>query len=152
MEHRNNQPDLMTTLQFIKKFSILLLGSLFVQIVVWAIYSYLQLDTLFCGISVLVTALLYHCIQLEKETGLSRISVFFAIIFTPFLIGAIATVYILVSYPDFSQTGSSSLLQLVSLYGARLTINGAILLLFSLADAFYLKERQKNKQSRHYSD
>lgn len=149
MEQKNNQPDFMTALQFIKRFSILLLGSLFVQIVMWAIYSFLQLDTLFCGISVLVTALLYHCIQLEEETGLSRISVFFATILAPFLIGAIATVYILVFYPDLSQTGGSSLLQLVSLYGARLTINGAILLLFSLADAFYLKEHQKKKQHHH---
>ena len=148
MEQRNNQPDFMTIWQSVKRFSLLLLGSLFVQIVIWAIYSYLKLNIVLCGISALVTAMLYHGIQLEKETGLSRVGVFFATIFTPFLMGAIATVYILVCYPDLSQTGGSALLQLISLYGARLTINGVILLLFAFADAFYLKGRGQKQTAQ----
>ncbi len=146
MEQTTNRTDFTTILQSVKRFSLLLLGSLFVQIVVWAIYSYLKLNIFLCGVSALVTAMLYHGIQLEKETGLSRVGVFFATILTPFLLGVIATVYILMRYPDLSQTGGSELLQLISLYGARLTINGVILLLFALADAFYLKGRQ-GKQS-----
>ena len=146
MEQKKNRTDVTTILQSVKRFSLLLLGSLFVQIAVWAIFSYLELNMFLCGVSALVTAMLYHGIQLEKETGLSRVGVFFATILTPFLIGVIATVYILVQYPDLSQTGGSEMLQLISLYGARLTINGVILLLFALGDAFYLKGHE-SKQS-----
>lgn len=146
MKQKNNQLDFVAILRFVKKILLLLLGSLFVQIVMWAIYSYLKLDIVFCGISALVTAILYHGIQLEKGMELSRVSVFFATILVPFFIGIVATVYILVQYTDLSQTGGSELLQLVSLYGARLTINGAILLLFALADAFYLKIRGEKQK------
>ncbi len=146
MKQKNNQLDFVAVLRFVKKILLLLLGSLFVQIAMWAIYSYLKLDIVFCGISALVTAILYHGIQLEKGMELSRVSVFFATIFVPFFIGIVATVYILVQYTDLSQTGGSELLQLVSLYGARLTINGAILLLFALADAFYLKIRVEKQK------
>ncbi len=148
MRQTTNRTDFTTILQSVKRFSLLLLGSLFVQITVWAIYSYLKLNIFLCGVSVLVTAMLYHGIQLEKETGLSRIGVFFATILTPFLLGVIVTVYILVQYPDLSQTGGSEMLQLISLYGARLTINGVILLLFALGDAFYLKGRQSKQSSQ----
>ncbi len=145
---KKNPTDITTILQSVKRFSVLLLGSLFVQIAIWAIYSFLKLDIVLCGISVLVTAMLYHGIQLEEETGLSRVGVFFATILTPFLIGLIVTVYMLICYPDLSQTGGSELLQMLSLYGARLTINGVILLLFAFADSFYLKDRAE-KQKRY---
>lgn len=139
--------DVTTVLQFVKRFSVLLLGSLFVQIAVWAIYSFLELNMFLCGISVIVTAMLYHGIQLEEETGLSRKGVFFATILTPFVIGAAVTIVMLMRYPDLSQTGGSPLLQMISLYSARLTINGVVLLLFAFADSFYLRNRIKQRAS-----
>ncbi len=144
---QKKQLDVTTILQSVKRFSVLLLGSLFVQIAVWAIYSFLELNMLLCGISVIVTAMLYHGIQLEEETGLSRKGVFFATILTPFVIGAAVTVVMLMRYPDLSQTGGSPLLQTVSLYGARLTINGVVLLLFAFADSFYLRNRIRQQAS-----
>lgn len=132
-------------LQCIKRFSVLLLGSLFVQIVIWAIYDFLELNMLLCGISVIVTALLYHGIQLEEETGLSRKGVFFAVILVPFIISVIVAVIMLTQYPDISQTGGAPMLELVSLYAARLVINGIVLLLFAFADSFYLRGRIKQE-------
>ena len=136
-------------LQYVKRFAALLLGSLFVQIAAWAAYDFMELNMFMCGISVIVTALLYHGIQLEEGTGVSRKSVFFAAILVPFLLGVILTIVMLTQYPDLSQigveSGNEKMLNLISLYSARLVINGAVLLLFAFADSFYLRGRAKNE-------
>lgn len=147
-QRKENRFSATEIVQCVKRFSVLLLGSLFVQIVIWAIYDFLKLNMLFCGISVIVTALLYHGIQLEKETGLSRKGVFFAVILLPFLMSAISAIFMLIQYPDISQTGGAVMLELISLYSARLVINGIVLLLFAFADSFYLRGRiKKTEQS-----
>ena len=144
---QKKQLDVTKILQSVKRFSVLLLGSLFVQIAIWAIYSFLELNMFLCGISAIFTAMLYHGIQLEEETGLSRRGVFFATILTPFLMGVVVTVIMLVRYPDLSQTGENPLLQTISLYSARLTINGVVLLLFAFADSCYLRNRISRQAS-----
>ena len=122
-----------------KQFAILLLGSVFVQVFCWAMYDYLKLKIWMCGLSVIVTALLYHFLQKEEETGLSRRNVFFAVILAPFLLGALVTVIQLIKYPNLtllsaSLDGVSPLTEKISLFATRLAINGVILLIFAAFD------------------
>ena len=140
-------------MMYVKRFVVLLLGSLFVQIVLWAFYSYLELPMLMFATSAVVTALLYHGIQMEEETGLSRKAVFFAGILIPFFLSLLITIGCLIRYPNLTLLGAnadevSPMTELIALVSARLLINGVLLLLFALADAFYLRgKHKKSKQS-----
>ena len=51
--------------QMLKKWICVFLGSLFVQIFFWAIYSLLEMRVWMCGLSAIVSALLYHFLQKE---------------------------------------------------------------------------------------
>lgn len=132
----------------IKAFLLVLLGSLFVQVFCWAMYSYLELNTWLCGLSVIVSAILYHYIQIEEQTGISRRSVFFAAILLPFLLAVLVTVIQLVKYPSLnllsaSLDGVSPLTELTSLYAARLMLNGIVLLIFAAADRAFLAGKRE---------
>lgn len=131
--------------EIIKKSILVFLGSLFVQIFCWAMYSVLEMGIWMCGLSVLVTALLYHFLQVEEQTGLSRRNVFFAAILAPFLLGVIVTVVQLVKYPSLNLLGASldgvsPLTETVSLYMTRIAVNGVILLLFAAVDRSFLRK------------
>lgn len=141
------------TSEKVKRFILVFLGSLFVQIFCWAMYSYFKFDIWLCGVSAVITALLYHFIQLEEQTGLSRKGVFFAWILVPFVLSAAVTVYQMIRYPQLSLNGAaidgvSPMTELISLYAARLIVNGAVLLLFAAADAVYLKNRTPKERRR----
>lgn len=145
------------TSEKVKRFILVFLGSLFVQIFCWAMYSYFKLDIWLCGVSAVITALLYHFIQLEEKTGLSRKGVFFAGILVPFVLSAAVTVYQMVKYPQLSLNGAlidgvSPITELISLYAARLIVNGAVLLLFAAADAVYLKNHTPKERRRDEED
>ena len=125
--------------QMLKKWICVFLGSLFVQIFFWAIYSLLEMRVWMCGLSAVISALLYHFLQLEQQTGLSRRNVFFAAIVAPFLLALTVSVMQLVRHPNLSLLsaeldGVSPLTETVSLYAARLVINGILLLIFAAAD------------------
>lgn len=137
----------------IKRFMLVFLGSLFVQIFCWAAYSYLKLSIWFCALSAVITALLYHFVQKEEQTGISRRSVFFAAILTPFLLSTAVTVVQLVKYPQLSLLsasldGVSPMTELTSLYAARLMLNGIVLLLFAAADKAFLAEKGEKHGAR----
>ncbi len=126
-----------------KRFILVVLGSLFLQIFCWAMYSYFEMSIYLCGLSAVITALMYHALQIEEQTGLSRKGVFFAAILTPFLLSAAVTVYQLIRYPQLnllsaSLDGVSPFVELTSLYAARLVINGVVLLIFSAFHKIYL--------------
>ena len=121
--------------QMLKKWICVFLGSLFVQIFFWAIYSLLEMRVWMCGLSAVISALLYHFLQLEQQTGLSRRNVFFAAIVAPFLLALTVSVMQLVRHPNLSLLsaeldGVSPLTETVSLYAARLVVNGILLLIF----------------------
>lgn len=125
--------------QMLKKRICVFLGSLFVQCFFWAVYSLLEMRIWMCGLSAIVSALLYHFLQKEEQTGLSRRSVFFAAIPAPMLLGTAITVMQLVRHPNLNLLsaeldGVSPLTETVSLYAARLMINGVLLLIFAAAD------------------
>lgn len=125
--------------QMLKKWICVFLGSLFVQIFFWAIYSLLEMRVWMCGLSAVISALLYHFLQTEEQTGLSRRNVFFATIFAPFLLALTVSVMQLVRHPNLSLLsaeldGVSPLTETVSLYAARLVVNGILLLIFAAAD------------------
>lgn len=125
--------------QMLEKWICVFLGSLFVQIVFWAIYSLLEMRVWMCGLSAVISALLYHFLQTEEKTGLSRRNVFFAAILAPFLLALTVSVMQLVRHPNLSLLsaeldGVSPLTETVSLYAARLVVNGILLLIFAAAD------------------
>lgn len=137
----------------VKKFILVFLGSLFLQIFCWGMYTYLEMSIWLCGLSAVVTAILYHFLQIEEETGLSRRSVFFAAILLPFLISGAVTVVQLVKYPQLSLLsaaldGVSPMTELVSLYATRVLLNGIPLLIFAAVDKAYLA----GKGERHAKD
>ena len=138
---KNNSPRI--TAEACKRFGMVLCGSLFVQIFCWAMYSYLSLNIWMCGLSVIVTALLYHFIQVEEQTGLSRRNVFFAGILAPFVLSAIITVVMMIRHRNLQHLGAnldgvSEFTETVSLYAARLLINGVILLIFACIHGVYM--------------
>lgn len=125
--------------QMLKKWICVFLGSLFVQIFFWAIYSLLEMRVWMCGLSAVISALLYHFLQTEEQTGLSRRNVFFAALVAPFLLALTVSVMQLVRHPNLSLLsaeldGVSPLTETVSLYAARLVVNGILLLIFAAAD------------------
>ena len=132
--------------QMMKKWICVFFGSLFIQIFCWAMYSLLEMQIWMCIIPAVVTALLYHFLQTEEQTGLSRRNVFFAAILIPFLLAVTVTVTGLVRYPNLSLLsaeldGVSPLTETVSLYAARLSINGILLLIFAPIDRAFRKNR-----------
>ena len=140
--------------QMLKKWICVFLGSLFVQCFFWAIYSLMEMHVWMCGLSAVITAILYHFIQKEEQTGLSRSNVFFAAILLPFLLAATVTAVQLVRYPNLNLLsaeldGVSPLTETASLYAARLCINGILLLLFAAADRAFLQNRQTKEEIRH---
>ncbi|MBR5372052.1 MAG: hypothetical protein IK130_07540 [Oscillospiraceae bacterium] len=142
---QREKPD--SAWETVRRFLLTACGSIFVQVFCWAIYSYLSMSTWMCGLSVLFTALLYHFVQLNEETGLSRRNVFLAAILLPFLLGAGITVHHLFRYPQLNLLGAeldsvSPLTETVSLYAARLLINGVILCIFAAADRIFRKDRE----------
>lgn len=143
----------MSRFETVKRWILVMLGSLFLQIFCWAVYTKLSLSIWMCGLSAVMTALLYHFIQLEEQTGLSRRNVFFAGILAPFLIAAAVSVTGLVRHPNVTLLGAaldgvSPIAELTALYSARLLINGVVLLIFAAADHFYLRERQGKQKVR----
>ncbi|MBQ8920908.1 MAG: hypothetical protein IJ060_01940 [Oscillospiraceae bacterium] len=137
----NQKPRI--TAEACKRFGMVLCGSLFVQIFCWAMYSYLSLNIWMCGLSVIVTALLYHFLQVEEQTGLSRKNVFFAAILVPFLLSAVITVILMYRHRNLQHLsanldGVSEFTELISLYATRLLINGAVLLIFAAVHSVYL--------------
>ena len=138
----------LTGLDYVKHFALVVVASLFVQITIWAIYSHLNVGAMFSASSALISALLYHGIQLEENIGLRRRTVFFAAILVPFILGVVGTVYLFFDNPNLTlynaeADGVSPMVELIALYATRLTINGVILLLFALADGIYLKNRSE---------
>lgn len=136
-----------------KRFIWVFLGSLFLQIFCWAMYSVLSLRIWLCGLSAVITAILYHFLRKEEQTGLSRKGVFFAAILLPFLLGLTVTVVQLVKYPQLSLLsasldGVSPLTELISLYAARLTLNGIPLLIFAAIDRAFLAGKGERDESR----
>lgn len=128
-----------------KRFLLTALASIFVQVFCWAVYSYLSLSIWMCGISALTTAILYHFIQLGGETGLSRGAVFCAAVLVPFLLGICITGMQMMKYPQLNLLGAeldnvSPLTETVSLYAARLSVNGVILCIFAAADRIFRKK------------
>jgi len=131
-------------------------GSLFIQIFCWAMYSYFSLNIMFCGISAIVTAMLYHFLQIEEQTGLSRKNVFFAAILSPFAIALVLTVWVMLRHHNLQHLsaeldGVSPMTETVSLYAARLVINGAVLMLFAAVHSIYLQNHPP-KQKEDHSD
>ena len=133
----------------VKRFLLTLLGSLFVQCVCWAVYDYLGMNIWMCGLSALITAVLYHFVQREEETGLSRWGVYYAAILTPFLLGAVLTFMFLTRYMrlGLTQEGVSTLSGIVSLYAARLAVNGIPLTVFALIDRVFLAGKGKQHEA-----
>jgi len=137
----------------VRQFLLAACGSIFVQVFCWAIYSYLSMNIWMCGLSALVTALLYHFVQTDEETGLSRRNMFFAAILIPFLLGAGITVYQMIRYPQLNLLGAeldnvSPLTETVSLYAARLSVNGVILCLFAAADSIFRRNRAQEQNGK----
>ena len=137
-----------------KRCIFVLIGSLFLQIFCWAVYSKLSMSVWMCGLSALVTALLYHFIQVEEQTGLSRKNVFIAGILLPFLLAAAVCVTGLLRHPGMTLLGAnldgvSPLTEAVALYAARLLLNGAVLILFAAADHAYLRGRHGSQRVRN---
>lgn len=137
----------------LKKWISVFLGSLFVQIFFWAIYSVMELRIWMCGLSAVISAMLYHAVQKEEQTGLSCRNVFFAAILLPFLLAAAVTVTQLFRHPHLSLLsaeldGVSPLTETVSLYAARLDINGILLLIFAAADRAFRQNRQDREEIR----
>ena len=124
--------------QILKKWICVFLGSLFIQVFFWALYSLLEMRVWMCGLSAVVSAMLYHFLQKEEQTGLSRRNVFFAAI---------------MRYPNLNLLsaaldGVSPLTETVSLYAARLTVNGILLLIFAAFDRTFLQNRQNREVIR----
>lgn len=140
--------------EYVKRFLLTVLGSLFVQCLCWAIYDYLGLSTWLCGLSAVITAVLYHFIQREEETGLPRGGVFCAAILTPFLLGVTVTVAVFLRHPQIMNTsaaldGVSPFTETLSLYSARLLINGLALMLFALIHAIWTASHPPKERERH---
>lgn len=137
-----------------KRFFLTLLGSLFVQCFCWAIYDYLKLSVWLCGLSAVVTAVLYHFVQREEETGLTRAGVFYAAILTPFLLSAIVTVLMLINHPQMTNLsaavdGVSQTTELISRYSARLLLNGIALLIFAGIHAVWTAAHPPKEREQH---
>lgn len=149
-----DQSAVLSPAETAKRFGLMLLGSLFVQIFCWAAYSYLKMSTWFCPLSVLITAILYHFIQLEEQTGLSRKQVFISAILLPFLMSAGMTCFQLTQHRNLNLLGASldgvsRTTETVSLYSARLLLNGVLLLIFAAADAAYLANHTVKEPAQH---
>ena len=137
--------------EILKKCIFVFLGSLFLQIFCWAMYSLLEMSIWMCGLSFIMTALLYHFLQVEEQTGLSRSGVFFAAIIAPFMLSVTVSVIQLAKYPNLNLLGASldgvsPLTESVSLYAARLVINGILLLIFAPIDRTFLRSREKSHE------
>lgn len=135
----------------LKKFMTVCTGSIFIQVFCWAMYDFLKMQIWMCGLSVILSAILYHFLQIEEQTGLSRRKVFFASILTPFLLGLLITVAGMLRHPNLNLMGASldgvsPMTELISLYAARLVINGIILLFFAAADSVYLRAHAEEKK------
>ena len=134
-----------------KSFAAVFAGSLFVQIFCWAMYSYLSLSIWLCGLSAVVTAVLYHFLQAEEQTGLSRRNVFFAAILSPFVMALAVTVLTMYRHRNLQHLGAaldgvSPLTETVSLYAARLVINGVLLTVFAPIDRMLRREEPKKDE------
>lgn len=134
----------------IKRFLQIVAGSIFVQMFFWALYSKLELGTGLCGISALAAAMLYHYLQAEEQTGLSRRNVFFAAVLTPFAAALAITVTQFVRHPNLTLLradldGVSPMTELVALYAMRLAINGAVLVVFAAVDALWLRGKAQKE-------
>lgn len=143
----------MTRGEIFKKCILVFLGSLFLQIFCWAMYSVLEMRIWMCGFSVIVTALFYHFLQTEEQTGLSRRNVFFAAILAPFLLSVIVTVVQLCKYPNLNLLsaaldGVSPMTEIISLYMTRVMINGVLLLIFAAVDRAWLRNRTPKERAR----
>lgn len=135
----------------VKPFLEVTLGSLFIQIFAWAMYSVLEMNVWFCGLSVVVTALLYHFLQKEQNTGLSRKCVFFAGILIPFLLALIVTAAGLIRHPNLmllsaSLDGVSPLTEVIALYATRLLLNGVVLMVFAWVDRTFLQGEEQTDE------
>ena len=140
----------------VKRCILIFLGSLFLQIFCWVMYSLLEMRIWMCGLSALVTALLYHFMQTEEQTGLSRKNVFFAAILAPFVMSLAVTVIQLWKYPNLSLLsasldGVSPMTETVSLYATRLAMNGVILLIFAAIDRAFLRKPKKEQKDEKSS-
>ena len=140
----------------VKRCILIFLGSLFLQIFCWVMYSLLEMHIWMCGLSALVTALLYHFLQTEEQTGLSRKNVFFAAILAPFVMSLAVTVIQLLKYPNLSLLsasldGVSPMTETVSLYATRLALNGVILLIFAAIDRTFLRKPKKEQKDEKSS-
>ena len=134
-----------------KSFAAVFAGSLFVQIFCWAMYSYLSLSIWLCGLSAVVAAVLYHFLQAEEQTGLSRRNVFFAAILSPFVMALAVTVLTMYRHRNLQHLGAaldgvSPLTETVSLYAARLVINGVLLTVFAPIDRLFRREEPKKDE------
>ena len=134
-----------------KSFAAVFAGSLFVQIFCWAMYSYLSLSIWLCGLSAVVSAVLYHFLQAEEQTGLSRRNVFFAAIMSPFVMALAVTVLTMYRHRNLQHLGAaldgvSPLTETVSLYAARLVINGVLLTVFAPIDRMLRREEPKKDE------
>ena len=141
----------MNRTETVKRWIFIFAGSLFLQIFCWVIYSRLRMTVWMCGLSALVTALLYHYIQKEEQTGLSRRGVFSAGILAPFLTAGAVCVTGLLRHPNMTLLGAqldgvSPMAETAALYSARLLLNGVFLLLFAAADRVLLRKQKSGKE------
>ena len=133
----------LTPAESAKRFFLVLLVSLFVQVFCWVAYDKLNMNVWLCALPAVIAALLYHFVQLEQKTGLSRKAVFAAAILLPVLLSGGITVVQMLRYNSLNLYGAeadgvSPLTETVSLYTARLLISGALLLVFSVFDALWI--------------
>ncbi|MBQ5334401.1 MAG: hypothetical protein J6Z45_00475 [Oscillospiraceae bacterium] len=138
------------------RFLAVLAGSLFVQLFCWAVYDRLRLTVWLCGLSAVMTAVLYHFVQAEQGTGLSRKAVFCAAILLPALCSAAVTVTLLTRHSGLSLLGAaadgvSPLTEQTALYSARLLLNSVPLLIFAAADAV-IRRKHPAKERVHHED
>lgn len=141
---------------YCKRFLLVLAGSLFIQIFSWAICDYLQISAGLFLLPALITALLYRGIQQENHIGISRISVFIAAVVIPFLFAGILTFRDILMYPNLNLLGAeadgvSKTRELLAVYSARLTINGAILVVFSLIDVLLFCRKSNERKQKDAS-
>ena len=143
MREQSKKQSSRITAEACRRFCAVMCGSIFVQIFCWAMYSYLRLSIWMCGLSVIVTALLYHFLQVEEQTGLSRRNVFFAAILVPFVLSAAVTFWMMwrhrnLQHLNANLDGVSEFTEMISLYATRLLINGVVLLIFASVHGVYL--------------
>ncbi|MCQ2417085.1 MAG: hypothetical protein MJ071_04650 [Oscillospiraceae bacterium] len=137
----------------LKEMCIAMTGSLFLQVFCWAMYSLFEMNIWLCGCSALMTAMMYHFFQKEHSL-LPYGAGFVSVILLPFLAALAVTAALLIRYPQLtllsaSLDGVSTLTEMISLYAARLVVNGVVLLLYAPVDYVLFRKRNTQREQGH---